>query len=126
MPPCCRARCWPPYVERQYFWDLQVSALPRQNDTASAGSLLQTIPPEGLILADLGYFSFRWFDTLTDEGYAFISRLRGGTRTEPVAVLTCHHQVRDSLVWLGGIAPIGPRLWSGWARSGITESGTGI
>lgn len=88
-------------VERQCFWDVQVSGLPRQNDKASAITLLQTIPPGSLILADLGYFSFRWFDTLTDEGYCFISRLRAGTSTQTVAVLASHPQVRDSLVWLG-------------------------
>jgi len=88
-------------VDRQCFWEVQISELPRQNDKLSARSLLETIPPGSLILADLGYFSFAWFDELTDAGYAFISRLRAGTSVQTVHVLATHPQVRDSLVWLG-------------------------
>lgn len=88
-------------VERQCFWEVQVSELPHQNDKVSARSLLETIPPGSLILADLGYFSFAWFDDLTDQGYAFISKLRAGTSVQTVHVLATHPQVRDSLVWLG-------------------------
>lgn len=88
-------------VERQCFWEVQVSELPRQNDKVSARLLLDTIPPGSLILADLGYFSFAWFDDLTDQGYAFISKLRAGTSVQTVHILATHPQVRDSLVWLG-------------------------
>lgn len=88
-------------VDRQCFWEVQISDLPRQNDKVSARSLLRTIPSGSMILADLGYFGFAWFDALTDGGYAYISKLRAGTSYQTVHVLATHPQVRDSLVWLG-------------------------
>ena len=41
--------------------------------------LLETLTPGSLILADLGYFSFPWFDYLTSQGYWWLSRLRERT-----------------------------------------------
>ena len=43
-------------------------------------SLLEGLPWRSLILFDLGYFSFAWFDYLTSMGYWWISRLREKTR----------------------------------------------
>jgi Transposase DDE domain len=54
-----------------------------------------------LVLADLGYFSFRWFDELTDLGYSWISRVKVNTS---VVVLHTYYQAGDTfdrLVWLG-------------------------
>jgi len=54
-----------------------------------------------LVLADLGYFSFRWFDELTDLGYSWISRVKVNTS---VVVLHTYYQAGetfDRLVWLG-------------------------
>jgi hypothetical protein len=72
---------------------------------ATAGALLAGLPVGSLILADLGFFSFAWFDQLSTAGYWFVSRLR-----ERVTYVTCHvlyHgtaagvTVRDSLIYLG-------------------------
>jgi hypothetical protein len=54
-----------------------------------------------LVLADLGYFSFRWFDELTELGYSWISRVKEHTS---VVVLHTYYQAGDTfdrLVWLG-------------------------
>jgi hypothetical protein len=54
-----------------------------------------------LVLADLGYFSFRWFDELTDLGYSWISRVKERTS---VVVLHTYYQSGETfarLVWLG-------------------------
>src|SRR5436190_17034681 len=54
-----------------------------------------------LVLADLGYFSFRWFDELTDLGYSWISRVKENTS---VVVVHTYYEVGetfDRLVWLG-------------------------
>jgi hypothetical protein len=88
-------------IERQCFWNVQITDLPRQNEKVPAPSLLSTIPTGSLILADLGFFSFAWFDRLTDQGYAYISKLRAKTSTIPAQVLVDQPRVRDSLVWLG-------------------------
>jgi len=45
-------------------------------------SLLEHINKGALILADLGYFGFAWFNELSDKGYFWLSRLREETSYE--------------------------------------------
>ncbi len=74
---------------------------PHENDKVTARSLLAHIQKGALILADLGYFSFPWFDELTKQGYFWLSRLRKKTSYE--VIHTFYHQgdTFDGLVWLG-------------------------
>jgi Transposase DDE domain len=53
------------------------------------------------VLADLGYFGFRWFDELTEHGYHWVSRIREKTSLIPVHTLYQDDAVTDELVWLG-------------------------
>jgi hypothetical protein len=74
---------------------------PRQNEKVAARDLLTGLTKGALILADLGYFGFRWFDDLTDRGYWWVSRLRAKTSYE---VLHAHYRrgdTLDAIVWLG-------------------------
>jgi hypothetical protein len=92
-------------LRTQRFATVQTTDLPRQNVRVAARGLLATLPAGSLIVADLGYFGFRWFDDLTEGGYYFISKCRQKTSCEVVHVLaqrmTPHGPVRDELVWLG-------------------------
>jgi hypothetical protein len=88
-------------VRTQQFSSVQTTELPRQNERVAARDLVATLPPGSLILADLGYFGFRWFDDLTDDGYHFVSKLRQKTTYDEVHLLTDQRGVRDELVWLG-------------------------
>ncbi len=56
-----------------------------------------------LILADLGYFSFPWFDYLTEQGYFWISRLKERTSytVQQVFYQDDANGVLDALIWLG-------------------------
>lgn len=74
---------------------------PHENDKIAAQSLLQHIQPGALILMDLGFFSFPWFDQLTHEGYFWLSRLR--KKTSYVILHTYYQQGEtfDGLVRLG-------------------------
>lgn len=72
-----------------------------QNEKVTACTLVDGLGRGTLILADLGYFGFRWFDDLTDAGYWWVSRLREKTSYEVVAVLAQHGETLDALVWLG-------------------------
>jgi hypothetical protein len=87
---------------RRHLWrELRVIATPHQNERVAAPDLVATLAPGTLILADLGYFGFEWFDELTDGHYWWVSRLRAKTSYEVVHV---HHQDAtsfDGLVWLG-------------------------
>jgi hypothetical protein len=65
--------------------------------------LLQGLAPGSLILADLGYVSFPWFDYLTGQGYWWVSRLKDGVSYEMKEVLAYddHSGLLDAIVWLG-------------------------
>lgn len=65
--------------------------------------LLEGLAPGSLILADLGYFSFPWFDYLTGQGFFWISRLKERTSytVQQVFYEDKEHGVLDALIWLG-------------------------
>lgn len=88
-------------VRRQLWRHLQHVANPQQNEKHTARSLLDHVPEGSLILADLGYFGFAWFDELTDAGYHWLSRLRQKTSYEILHVIYEDEQTRDAIVWLG-------------------------
>lgn len=74
---------------------------PNQNEKVIAPSLLEHIQHGALILMDLGFFSFAWFDQLTSEGYHWISRLRQKTSYEIIHRFYENGTTFDGLVWLG-------------------------
>jgi len=65
--------------------------------------LLEGLAKGSLILADLGYFSFPWFDYLTGQGYWWVSRLKEKTtyQIEQVLAYDDHTGFLDAIVWLG-------------------------
>ena len=67
----------------------------------AARSLVEDLPLGSLILADLGYFAFAWFDALEKMGHWWVSRLRAKTSYEVIHVLYQREGVLDALVWLG-------------------------
>lgn len=74
---------------------------PNENEKLRAFSLIEDLPRGSLVLCDLGYFSFRWFDELTWRGHFWISRLREGTSFEIQHVFYEEGETLDALVWLG-------------------------
>ncbi len=66
-------------------------------------TLLAGLPTGSLILADLGYFSFPWFDYLTAQGYFWVSRLKERTTYQIKEVLAYDDRqgLLDAIVWLG-------------------------
>lgn len=71
------------------------------NDKSYCRDLLDHIQREALILMDLGFFSFEWFDQLTSEGYYWLSRLRQKTSYEVLHTFYRNGETFDGLVWLG-------------------------
>lgn len=88
-------------IRRQQFHTVQTTDVPRQNEKVAARDVLATLPEQSLILTDLGYFSFPWFDDLTAAGQAYVSRLRSKVSTQTEHVLSEQGPFRDELVWLG-------------------------
>ncbi len=74
---------------------------PHQNEKVAARHLLEDLPPHSLVLADLGYFGFAWFDHLTDQGHFWLSRLRAKTSYTVTHVFFQEGTVFDGIVWLG-------------------------
>jgi hypothetical protein len=88
-------------VRRQLFHAVMPTDLPRQREQVAAPDLVASLPVGSLVLADLGYFSFAWFDGLTEGGYHLISRWRAKTSYAVRHTFTDAHGVVDQLVWLG-------------------------
>lgn len=74
---------------------------PQQNEKAAAREVVADLPAGSLLLFDLGYFAFPWFDELTDAGQWWVCRLRDKTSYEPIHVFYADGETLDALVWLG-------------------------
>ena len=89
-------------VRLQQWRAIEYIAYAKENGMKRAYRMLASVKAgTTLVLADLGYFSFRWFDELTELGYSWISRVKEHTS---VVVLHTYYQAGDTfdrLVWLG-------------------------
>jgi hypothetical protein len=89
-------------VRLQQWRAIEYIASAKENGMKRAYRMLASVKAgTTLVLADLGYFSFRWFDELTELGYSWISRVKENTS---VAVVHTYYQAGetfDRLVWLG-------------------------
>jgi hypothetical protein len=88
-------------LRRQQWQSIHLTADPHVNERTAARSLVADLPAGSLLLADLGYFGFKWFDELTDAGVWWLSRL---TRTATYEVVHTSYEdgdTLDALVWLG-------------------------
>ncbi len=88
-------------VRLQQWRAIDSIAQARENGMKHAHSMLASVQRGSLVLADLGYFSFRWFDELTELGYSWISRVKENTT---VVVLHTYYEAGetfDRLIWLG-------------------------
>ena len=88
-------------IRLQQWRHLAHQPAPTQNEKVAARSLLAQVPQGSLILADLGYFGFAWFDDLTDQGYHWVSRLREKTSYTVRHRFYDQDGVFDGLIWLG-------------------------
>jgi hypothetical protein len=88
-------------LRRQQWCRAQFIDDPLERETLHARDLVAGLPAGSLILADLGYFAFAWFDDLTQAGYFWLSRLRGKVTYEVIHPFIETPDVLDALVWLG-------------------------
>jgi Transposase DDE domain len=73
----------------------------RANDKSFCRQLLEALPVGGLVVFDLGWFGFPFFDQLTADGKFFITRLREKTAYKVVEVLGQGTCWRDEIIELG-------------------------
>jgi hypothetical protein len=71
------------------------------NDKRFATEILAAVPRGGLLIFDLGFFSFLWFDDFTEQQKSFVTRLRQNTAYRTTALLTQTPYYRDELIEVG-------------------------
>ncbi len=71
------------------------------NDKRFVGEILDQVPEGGLLIYDLGFFSFRWFDDFTDQGKYFVTRMREKTAHKVVRTLSEGKFYRDEIIKVG-------------------------
>lgn len=86
------------------------SQLPRQlwyeedsqaHDQAFWERIVASLAPGGLVLFDLGFVNYGFFDRLTRQGVTFVTRLKSNAALRAVEVLREGPKVQDRLVTLG-------------------------
>lgn len=88
-------------IRRQQWQEMIHLPNPNQNDKTVARELVQGLPVGSLILADLGFFGFHWFDQLTEWKMWWISRLREKTTYAVIHTFYQDGDFFDGIVWLG-------------------------
>jgi hypothetical protein len=74
---------------------------PATNDKKFVDEVVEALPVGGLLVFDLGFFSFTLFDTLGAAGKFFVTRLRGKTAYRVVEVLSSGPFYKDEIIELG-------------------------
>jgi hypothetical protein len=88
-------------LRRQQWRAVKFIADQAQNEKVTARELVFSLPQHSLILCDLGFFGFAWFDDLTEHAYSYVSRLRQGTSTQVAHTYYAQGDIFDGLIWLG-------------------------
>ena len=74
---------------------------PATNDIVLAPKLLDWLPRDSLIVCDMGYNAFSFFDALTTAGSWCVTRMRATASYEVKQVLVQREHVRDRIIQLG-------------------------
>jgi hypothetical protein len=88
-------------VRRQLWRRIMHLDDPHRNEKATCRELVAGLPRHSLLLYDLGFFAFEWFDELTTDGFLWVTRLRAKTSYEVRHVFHEDGDTLDALVWLG-------------------------
>jgi Transposase DDE domain len=71
------------------------------NDKQWVDHLLQKLPTGGLLVFDLGFFKFQWFDQFTDTHKYFVTRQREKTAFKVKKVLSIGSHYREQIIQMG-------------------------
>jgi Transposase DDE domain len=88
-------------LRRQQWARVEYIEDPHQNEKVAARGMVADLPAGSLVLADLGYFGFAWFDALTDAALWWVSRLRARTSYTILHTLYQQGDTLEAIVWLG-------------------------
>jgi Transposase DDE domain len=82
------------------LWQLY-TAEATANDKRFAAEILGALPAGGLLVFDLGFFSFLWFDDFTEQQKYFVTRMREKTAYRTVQELSNGPYSRDEIIQVG-------------------------
>src|SRR5581483_4559444 len=82
-------------VHVRYISDVNI------NDVSLANEVAESLPTGGLIVFDLGFFSFKFFDLLSATNKFFVSRLKEKVAYHVVEVLAATPHYKDEIIELG-------------------------
>jgi Transposase DDE domain len=71
------------------------------NDKQWVDDLLQKLPMGGLLIFDLGFFKFLWFDQFTETAKYFVTRQREKTAFKVKQVLSAGSHYQDCIIKMG-------------------------
>ena len=71
------------------------------NDKRFSAPILAAVPQGGLLIFDLGFFSFLWFDDFTKQNKFFVTRMRQKSAYRTVQLLSHGPYYRDEIIKLG-------------------------
>ncbi|MBE9155850.1 IS4 family transposase [Nodosilinea sp. LEGE 06152] len=80
---------------------MQYDEKAKANDKAFGDWLLTTLPVGGLLVFDLGFFAFPWFDQFTETGRYFVTRQREKTAHTRQRVLSRGERYCDEIIVMG-------------------------
>lgn len=88
-------------LRRQLWRQVQLTDKPHQNEKVAAWPLLTLLPHNCLLVVDLGYWSYAWFDAVIAGGYHVLSRLRSKSSYRIVHRFSQNGDTLDALIFLG-------------------------
>jgi hypothetical protein len=88
-------------IRRQQWRHIAYRTQVRQDEKVVARAMVSALAPGALLLADLGYFGFAWFDDLSEMGHFWVSRFREKTSYEVIHLYYQQGTTLDALIWLG-------------------------
>ena len=88
-------------VRRQCFVRLELLPEAMASSLEHAKAMVSGLAEGTLLLFDLGYYAFEWFDDLTRQGIAWVSRVRSNGSFEIKHVLISREGYSEALAWMG-------------------------
>lgn len=74
---------------------------PNCNETTWWEDLLRRLPVGGLIIVDMGFYGFEWFDCLTEAGKYVLTRQKANVKYNVVRTLSRSSHYKDEIIKMG-------------------------
>ena len=88
-------------IRRQCWRRMEFLSNAKANCQVHAKTMISDLPAKTLLLFDLGYYNFEWYDSLTQSGFWWISQVRSNSSWKLMHVLVQRDGYSEALVFLG-------------------------